>query len=156
MYILPELPKKKPKKAPHKKSDAIKELETLAFEEAKCKHPSIDPRYLAPRTFSDKGANSLTAAIVAYIRLKGGMASRINTTGVWDQRLNKYRISTQQRGLADIWGTYKSKSLQVEVKIGRDKQSEDQMKVQQQQIAAGGYYFLAHSFEEFKAWLDEL
>jgi hypothetical protein len=151
--IIPRTPHPKPR---YKKSAAVKELETMAFEEAKQRHPSIDPKYLAPRTYRDDRANGLTKCIVDYITLRGGMASRINSSGVWDKKLNKYRIPTQKRGLADIWATYRGLSLQIEVKIGRDRQSEHQKQVEQQQTDAGGLYYIARNFSEFKEWFDSL
>jgi len=42
------------------------------------------------------------------------------------------------------------------VKIGADRQSEDQIKVQQQQEEAGGLYFVAKDFSSFKNWIDQL
>lgn len=146
---------KQPKKR-YKKSEAIKILERMEAEHDATKHPTIDKRYLAPRLHSDKTANGLTKAITRYITLRGGMASRINTTGIWDQKLSKYRPTTMKRGLADIWATYQGKSLQIEVKIGADRQSEDQIKVQQQQEEAGGLYFVAKDFSSFKHWFDQL
>lgn len=140
----------------YKKSEAIRILERMDNEDAARKHPNIDKRYLAPRLHSDKTANGLTKAITTYITLMGGMASRINTTGVWDQKMNKYRPTTMKRGLADIWATYQGRSLQIEVKIGADRQSEDQLKVQQQQEEAGGIYYLAKDFSSFKHWFDQL
>lgn len=146
---------KKPTKR-YQKSEAIKILERMEAEHDATKHPTIDKRYLAPRLHSDKTANGLTKAITRYITLRGGMASRINTTGIWDQKLSKYRPTTMKRGLADIWATYQGKSLQIEVKIGADRQSEDQIKVQQQQEEAGGLYFVAKDFSSFKNWIDQL
>ena len=140
----------------YQKSEAIKILERLEAEYDARKHPNIDKRYLAPRLHSDQTANKLTTAITRYITLMGGMASRINTTGIWDQKLSKYRPTTMKRGLADIWATYQGKSLQIEVKIGADRQSEDQIKVQQQQEEAGGLYFVAKDFSSFKNWIDQL
>lgn len=156
MYQLPEIkPRKKPKPA-YRKPEAVKELERMADDEARRLHPSIDPRYLAPRQFSDKTANHLTAAIVKYITLKGGFASRLNTTGVYDQRTGRYRKGTQKRGLGDIIATYQGRSIQIEVKIGRDKMSEHQERVQQEQQQAGGLYYVARNFSDFKAWFDGL
>lgn len=150
------IPKTLTPKERYRKSDAIKELESIAFEEAKQRHPSIDPKYLAPRTYRDDRANALTKCIVDYITLRGGMASRINGSGVWDKKLNKYRVPTQKRGIADIWATYRGLSLQIEIKIGRDQQSEHQKRVEQQQTDAGGVYHIARNFTEFKEWFDLL
>ena len=159
MYQLPEIPVKKrftTAKPAYKKPDSVRELETLATAEAIRTHPAVDPKYIAPRVYSDKTANSLTAAIVAYITLRGGMASRISVTGTWDKKLNKYRTSTMKRGLADVWATYHGMSIQVEVKKGRDVQSDDQIKVQQQQEQSGGFYYVAHDFTSFKQWFDTI
>jgi len=146
---------KHPKKR-HMKSEDIKILERMEAEYDARKHPNIDKRYLAPRLHSDKTANGLTQCITRYITLMGGMASRINTTGIWDKRMNRYRPTTMKRGLADIWATYQGKSLQIEVKIGADRQSDDQKRVQQQQQQAGGIYYVARDFSSFKEWFDNL
>lgn len=156
MYRLPDIPPKKAPKRPYKKPDAVRELERLANLEAIRKHPSIEPRFLAPRQYRDDTANTLTSAVVKYIELLGGWASRVNSMGVYDRRLNKYRRSTQKKGIADIIATYKGLSLQIEVKIGRDKQSEDQERVQQQVTEAGGLYYIARNFTDFKTWIDKL
>jgi hypothetical protein len=155
MYNLPEIERKSPR-PPYKKPDSVRELERLANLEAIRLHPNIDPRYLAPRLFRDDKAGPLTACVVKYIELMGGWASRVNSTGIYDKNLQRFRTSTQKRGIADVIATYKGLSLQVEIKIGRDKMSEDQMKVQQQVQQAGGMYFVAHDFTEFKQWFDNI
>lgn len=136
---------------PYKKSLAVTELEALAMQAARRKHPTCP--HLAPRKFRDDSANGLTACIVAYITFKGGWASRINNQGTY--RNGRYTRSTSKRGLADIMGTWKGLSLHIEVKI-RDKQSVYQRQVEQEVIRSGGYYFVAHTFSEFRKWFDEL
>lgn len=156
MYNLPYIPPRKTPKKPYKKPDAVRELERLANLQSIAKHPSIDPRFLAPWLYRDDTANTLTACVVKYIELLGGWASRVNSMGVYDRRTQKYRRSTQKKGIADVVGTYKGISLQVEIKIGRDKQSEAQERVQQQITAAGGVYYIARNFTEFKQFIDKL
>lgn len=156
MYQLPSTPTKKAPKPAYRKPEAVKILEAMADAEAHRLHPSIDPRYLAPRTYRDDSANALTKCIVDYVRIKGGFASRINSTGIYDKRLGKYRTGTQKRGIADIWATHKGKSLQIEVKAGKDRQSDEQRKVETEQTAAGGLYFIAHDFTSFKQWFDKI
>jgi len=156
MYKLPLLPtKKKPRPAYHKPS-AVKELEKLATDEAIRKYPSIDEKYIAPRQFRDDTANGLTRCIVKYISLRGGFASRVNNQGTYDPKRKKYRLSTARRGLPDVLATWRGQSLFIEVKIGRDRMSEHQAKVQQEQERSGGVYFVAPSFSEFKQWFDQL
>lgn len=136
---------------PYKKSLAVTELEALAMQAARRKHPTCP--HLAPRKFRDDTANGLTACIVAYITLKGGWASRINNQGTY--RNGRYTRSTSKRGLADVMGTWKGHSLHIEVKI-RDKQSIHQQLVEQEVIRSGGYYFVARTFSEFRKWFEEL
>lgn len=140
----------------YKKSAAVRELEAMATAEAKAKHPTLNPAYLAPRTFRDDQANTLTRCITEYIRLKGGFASRINNQGTFNRKLNKYIPSTSKRGLADIMGTYRGLSLHIEIKIGKDKQSEDQKQIEAEVIRSGGKYFVAKDFESFHKWFNQL
>ena len=141
-------------KPPYQKPDAVKELEKMATDAARIKYPYTP--HLAPRMFRDDTANHLTGCIVAYISLKGGFASRINSTGSFRTERGGFVPGCQRKGIADIWGTYRGLSLQVEVKIGKDRQSEAQSKVEADQQRAGGHYFIARNFSEFKNWFDQL
>ena len=151
--LFPEVKKKKPKPA-YRKPEAVKELERMADAEALRLHPTCP--HLAPRTFRDDSANNLTKAISAYLRLKGAFVSRVNNTGIYDRRLNRYRPGTSRKGLPDIIATYKGKSLFIEVKYGRDRMSEHQERVRQEQEQSGGLWFTAHRFTEFKEWIDKI
>ena len=105
----------KTKKNPYRKPEAVRELEALAMDEARKQHPTMNPVHLAPRTFRDDTANALTQCVVQYITLKGGFASRISNQGTFSRKLNKFIPGTARRGLADVMGTYKGKSLSVEI-----------------------------------------
>lgn len=154
MYQLPEIkPRKKPKQA-YRKPEAVRLLEQLADAEARRLHPNIAPEHLAPRKFRDDSANQLTACIVQYAKLKGCFASRLNNTGIF--RNGKYTRSTSRRGLPDVIVTRDSMSLFIEVKVGRDRMSTFQEAVRDDQQRAGGLYFVAHDFTEFKEWFDGL
>lgn len=138
----------------YRKSESVKELERMATAEAKANHPG-NP-FIIDRKFRDDTANSLTVCIVKYITLKGGFASRLNNGGIFDRRLNKYRPGTSKRGLPDIIATYKGLSLHIEVKADKDRQSEDQKAVEFAVNGAGGLYYIARNFEDFKQWFDKL
>lgn len=153
MIDLPEI-KKKPRKPSYKKPEAVKELERMADAEARLLHPTCP--HLAPRTFKDNSTNGLTICIVKYITLKSGFASRISNQGTYNQKLKKYIPGTARKGLADIMGTYKGKSLHIEVKYGRDVQSEAQKRIESEVIRSGGQYYIAHNFTNFKQWFDTL
>lgn len=152
------------------KSDSVKLLEEMATDEAKRLHPNTPERYIARREFSDKTANGLTTCIIQFIRLMGGQAERINSTG--------RRIDTRQtfedvcgrsrtiggshwikgngtNGTADISATIAGRSVKIEVKFGRDRQSQTQKDYQQSVEVAGGLYVIATSFQQFYSWYNQ-
>jgi hypothetical protein len=147
---------KAPRKERFQKSLAILELEQLANQQSRFDHPGVNPKFLTPRTFKDDTANNLTVCIVTYITLKGGFASRLNNQGTFNKKLNRYIPSTSRKGLPDVMATYHQESLFIEVKIGNDRQSEEQKKIEAEQIKAGGHYYIARSFDGFKQWFDNL
>lgn len=153
----------------YKKSSALQDLEKLSFQVKRLKYPS-NP-YLVGDTFRDDTANGLTKAIIAYIRLKGGQAERINSTGRPIDRTKTFtdvlgntrmigRIEwipgTSTNGTADISATIKGRSVKIETKIGSDRQSPAQKEYQKAVQTAFGIYFIARTFEEFKQWFDRL
>jgi hypothetical protein len=115
--------------APYRKSDAVKKLEQLATNAARLKHPTLPEHALVSRKFRDDSANGLTSCIVTYITISGGFASRINNQGTYRAKLGQYTPGTSRRGLAKVMATYKGLSLNIEDKIGTDKQSEHQRQV---------------------------
>ena len=146
---------------------AIRHLKDLYLLGSEQKHPSI-PAYarFAPN-YTDKTANGLTRCIIDFINLSGGQAERINNTGRQiDSRQTvqdvlghtrtigsiKWIKGTGTNGTADISATIKGRSVKVEVKIGKDKQSDFQIKYQFNIERAGGIYFVAKDFESFLNW----
>ena len=167
-----ETPKKiqsKPKKTPYKKPESVKELERIADAFDRKRYPNTPERYRPKNRFRDDTANGLTRCIVAYIHYNGGQAERINTTGIpIDERRTvtditghtqtiggiRWRRSGGTIGSADISATIGGRSVKIEVKIGRDRQSEAQRQYQADIEAAGGLYVVAKNFTEFKQWYD--
>ncbi|VBB48198.1 conserved hypothetical protein [uncultured Paludibacter sp.] len=158
----------------YKKPDCIKELERLALEAKRKKYPDVP--FLAPIIFEDKTANGLTRAIIAYIKLRGFQAERVNNYGrPVDNRKTYVNTIGMQRtigniewvkgtgtdGSSDIHATIKPKnskfgvSVKIEVKIGRDFQSLKQKQYQIEIEKAGGIYFLAKNFTSFFNWYNE-
>ena len=155
MYQLPEIkPRKKPKQA-YRKPEAVRELEEALYLADCRKHPSIDGKYIARRKMRDDTSGGLTACIVAYAKLNGSFASRLNNTGIF--RNGRYTRSTARRGLPDVLITGPDgRSIFVEVKVGRDRMSCYQEKIQQEQQQSGGLYVVAHNFTDFRAWYNGL
>lgn len=166
MLNVPAVPKK-PKKAPYRKPDAVKQLESMADAEQQRKHPNTPAKYLAPCKYRDDTANGLTKCIVDYIRLNGGQAERINTIGIPQDTRKQvtdvlgrtrtigsvtWRPSGSTIGSSDISATIQGRSVKIEIKIGKDRQSQAQRQYQAAIEAAGGLYYIAKNFTEFLSW----
>jgi hypothetical protein len=113
------------------------------------------PFAIPRKKYTDLTANKLTEAITDFIRLTGGYADRINNMGV--MRNGKWTRSGTRKGIADVMA---SKPIQVgdrvigvqvaiEVKIGKDRQSEDQKKIEAEVIKSGGFYIIAKDWVSF-------
>jgi len=135
---------------------AIAELKQLYLKDHRQRYPNLpEPARVAP-SYSDKTANGLTKCITDYLRLKGAFVSRLNNTGIYDAKIKRYRRGMNRRGLPDLIATYKGKSLHIEVKAGRDKLSEHQERIRDEQQQSGGIFYIARTFTDFKQWFDQL
>ncbi len=139
----------------YKKSEALKELERLHFEEKKQKYSNLKEGYLVATKFRDDSTNDLTTSIMAYLKLMNAFGARINTQGTYDAKLKRYRYSGSTKGMPDISAIVKGRFVGTEVKYGKDTQSDRQKVVQKQIEDAGGLYFIAKDFESFYAWFKE-
>ncbi|MCR9064735.1 MAG: hypothetical protein NXI00_12255 [Cytophagales bacterium] len=144
--------------------NAIQKLKILKLEATREEHPNVPDHALPLPKYSDKKANGLTKCIIDFINLSGGQAERIRSEGrMIDNRkivtdvvgLQKqigsvqWIKSTSTNGTADISATVAGRSVKIEVKIGRDKQSDDQKKYQAAVERSGGIYYIAKDFESF-------
>ncbi|MBR1564759.1 MAG: hypothetical protein IJ650_05370 [Paludibacteraceae bacterium] len=116
----------------------------------------IPPECRVRTSFSDKTANQLTAAIIAHLEYKGHFAARVNTTGVYDSKRGVYRRTNARKGMADVSAIINGKSVQLEVKAGKDRPRTDQLQVQCEVRAAGGIYEFIHTFAEYIALYNGL
>ena len=151
----------------YKKSNALKDLEKLTFEVKRLRFPNHP--YLVGETFEDKSANGLTKAVIAWIRLKGGQAERISTTGrlsdttqLFTDVTGRSRIigsikwipGTGTNGSADVSATINGRSVKIEIKKGNDRQSKAQRDYQKAIQTAFGIYYIAKDFESFVSWYN--
>lgn len=142
-------------------------LKEKSLASKRLKFPSFPPEYLSTYAYTDKTSNGLTRCIIDWITLHDYQAERISTTGrvINNRRAvkdamgftqvigsSKYIPGSGTRGSADISATIKGRSVKIEVKIGRDKQSEHQLTYQRQIEKAGGVYIVVHDFAEFIQW----
>jgi len=157
---------KPPRKQPYKKPDSLKKLEQAHYDNKVAKHPDF---YNVRTKFRDDSANSLTKVVISFLKLAGHQAERINTMGRpqyqshittdWTGQQHrtgsvKWIPSGSTPGSADISATINGRSVKIEVKYGKDRQSEAQRKYQKSIEDAGGVYIIIRNFDEFKKWYD--
>jgi len=114
----------------------LAELRCLACDNIRSIHPTLPESAVTPPPYTDRSANGLTKAICDYIRLSGGYATRINTTG--QLRGGKWIPGTTRKGTADIHAVYKGYHLSIEVKIGKDRQSIQQRQTEEEEATRAG------------------
>ncbi len=146
-------------------------LKQLYLDNNRQKYPSLPDAVRSYPKWTDRTANGLTKMILDFLKLKGHQAERISNTGrpidntkrVADILGRERIIGTIQwipgsgtKGTADISATINGKSVKIEVKIGRDKQSPYQKKYQESVEAAGGLYIIAKSFTQFYELYNKL
>lgn len=109
---------------------------------------------MKPKTYDPKTANGLTKMICDWIKYNGGQAERISTTGRYIVAQKKWIKGSGTKGSADISATIQGKSVKIEVKIGKDRQSDDQKRYQEMIERAGGIYYIAKDFDSFYEWYN--
>ena len=163
--------KAKVRKKPYRKPEAVKMLENVCFDEKVKRFRHTPPEMLVKQTFRDDSANGLTKCLLKYIHLRGGQAERSSTTGrVIDSRTTytdavgiirtmgsfNWIQGSGTKGSADISATVKGRSVKIEVKIGKDRQSPAQVEYQRNIETAGGLYYTARDFTSFVQWFDDI
>lgn len=114
--------------------------------------------------------NNITKGIINFLLEKGHSASRVNTTGVWDEQKQAFRRTGARKGFYDINATLKTKysakvlfdpemgtyvdrsiglTLAIDTKRGRDKLGDDQIKFRDEILAAGGLTFESKNYNDF-------
>ena len=139
-------------------------LQELYLKDFKEKYPNVPDHCIPMQKFNDTTANGLTKTIINFIQMIGGQAERVSSMGrmIDNRKVStdvlgrqrtigsmKYIPGTSTNGTADISAIYKGISFKIEVKIGKDKQSEAQKKYQQDVQRAGAVYIIAKDFDNF-------
>lgn len=132
----------------------LKDLSEVSFNILKAKHPTVPEHALFKTKYSEKTANALTKAIHDLITFDGGFITRVNVQGQYSEKLKTWTKSTTKRGMSDLVAVVNGKFLAVEVKIGKDRQSNFQKEVSKQINQSGGNYVIANSFTEFAKWYN--
>jgi hypothetical protein len=143
-------------------------IELLTIE-SKSKYPNMPDHARVIKVPTESSANALTKAVIKWIQLHGGQAERINTMGrmidtrkvvtnvVGQQSLigsMKYIPTTGTKGSADISAVINGKAVKIEIKYGKDRQSEAQKIYEYEITKAGGIYLIVRTFDDFVKWWD--
>lgn len=153
-----------------KQSTALQELIELRMQRDRERTPLYPDAYRIKPKYDTATANGLTKAIIDYIDLKGGWATRISvegrmiktstrSSGVFgSNKTDQYKRipSSVKRGTADIHAVYLGRHISIEVKIGADRQSDEQKEIEQLINDAGGHYFIARTFEAFHEFINTI
>lgn len=97
-------------------------------------------------------ANRATDAIVCFLNYNGWKVWRQNNTGVYDQSKGVWRKPNNGlKGIPDIIGFRKSDAtfIGVEIKVGQDRLSPEQIQFLNELKQANGISMVAHSFDDF-------
>ena len=130
--------------------DDFKELNRVYIEYNEREFPEFPQNYnvaVKNRVQGTRPSNTIQNCIVKYLLWSGYQAEQINTTGIY--RNGGWTFSGSTRGSADISAIIKGRSVKIEVKYGKDKQSEAQIKYQERVERAGGIYWIVKNFTDF-------
>ena len=111
-----------------------------------------DHGYIVTGYPDTRKANGLTKFVINFLTWNGHRATRITSAG----RVlgGKYIPGATRRGTADISATIRGRSVMLEIKVGKDKPSQEQLREQAIEHSAGGVYEFIHTPEEFILWYD--
>ena len=144
-------------------------LTAALLAESKEKYPNLPDHARVIKPYSDNSANGLTKCVIKWLELNGCQAERISTMGrmvdnrkvVTDVLGRKgmigsmtYIPTTGTRGSADVSAVVFGLSVKIEIKYGKDRQSEAQKQYQSSIEKAGGVYLIVRTFDEFLEWWD--
>lgn len=134
------------------------------------KHPNVvaDGFYTLPKFPDVTTANGLTQFVVNFLDWNGSYGNRINTVGrvikagrdiqTINGTIKAKTVmikSATKRGTADVQAVINGRSLALEIKVGKDRMSEAQLKQQQAVQNAGGYYYVIRDVDTFLATYDK-
>lgn len=138
---------------------SLKDLADMQDAENKKKYPTMPDYARVKSKFSESNANNLTAAIMKFLTSSGHHVSRVNTMGV--VRNGKYTKGGGTIGASDLSVIMKSFSgkivaWELEVKHGKDVQSDVQKEYESSVVKAGGIYSIVKTYDEFQIQYQKL
>ena len=137
------------RKKKYQKPETVKQLEDKYFIWEYAKKSHIPEYARVKERYRDDTANGLTKCIIRYLTMQGAFVTRLNSTGIYRQDIQKFVPNTQRKGMPDVYALIGGKTLFIEIKIGYDKMSPEQLKVQKESEANGASYIVARNFTDF-------
>lgn len=149
--------------------NTLQRLKSLMTEQHKRRYPNLPDHTRCIKIPTDSNANGLTRCVITWIELHGFQAERISNTGRMIDRTKvvtdvagrctiigskEWIPGTGTNGTADISATIKGRSVKIEIKYEKDRQSEAQKQYQADIERAGGVYLIVRDFDEFINWFD--
>lgn len=142
----------------------LRQLAT-AYSEMKYRDSTVPAHCRPSHSFSEKSANDLTKAVLGWFEVKGIKAMRQSTEGrylpgstvenVIGQKITQkgkwIPRSKQGIGQGDIRVLLPphGRTMEIEIKYGKDRQSDAQKKYQEELEQAGGIYLIVKSWDGF-------
>lgn len=126
------------KKSPYRKSLAVKELERLAYEEARRKIPEKWVEWCEPAKFRDDKVEGLIACVITYLKLKNHWAER--------QKPNSC--------LEIVSAIIDGRSVKVLPKTKKDWENSQEKEFRELVENNGSIFFTASTFEDFLTWYN--
>ena len=134
-------------------STALKKLVALKEVYLAHRYPNVPASFRPKPKYEDKSANGLTRCILDFMKFSGGFATRIQSQGQYRPgvggKKGTYTYGTTRKGTADIHAVINGYHISIEVKVGKDRMSDDQKQMQAEIQKAGGHYIIARSFQGF-------
>jgi len=102
--------------------------------------------------------HDLQTAIIQLIRLRGGIATRVNSgSAIYKDGAGRMNvIRGAERGTSDILACYRGRYLAIEVKYGHGKPSPAQVDFGSQVMDAGGKFLVSYDLDEVFSLLDKI
>lgn len=127
------------------------------MEDNRRKHPDFPEAYRPPAKYSDTTANGLTKCVIDFLNLSGHQAERISSSGrvIKSKGRDIWIPGSSRNGTADISATVKGRSVKIEIKVGKDRQSEAQKEYQAEVERAGGVYIIVKTFNDLYTWYNQ-
>lgn len=133
---------------------ALAELISLDCDTKRERYSNVPAAYIPQSKFESVTSNGLTECVLKWLTLKGHYTSRIQSQGQFNEKLGVWTKSTVRRGIGDVMAIIGGRSIMIEIKVGRDRQSDHQKRTESEVTESGGLYLIVRSFSDFLTWYE--